>query len=383
MLDQFEKRVLGLVDVLEHEHGRRVEGETLRLLAGGPGDLLLAALPVHGLEHPGGQTEQIGHGLVLAADDELLDRLVERIVVGDARRALHHLGERPVGDAFAVGQRPSAEDRCAVEQLRELVCEAALAHARLAVEGEDMRAPVADGTVERASEQVELDVAPHTRRAEATCRRAVALRSERAPDPDRFGAPLEAERPDVLDLNATEGEAVRGGPDQNLVPTGSLLQASGDVDRVARCKRRIAVVRDHLARLDSDPRLELELANGVENGEPCPDCAFGVVLVRLRDPERRHDCITGELLDDPAVRRDAVRDLVEELRNATANNFRVTPLDERGRLDEIGEQHGRKLPLHAANTTEKGPAAERAGPSSGLFYRVAILATICCWWKKR
>ena len=52
----------------------------------------------HRLEHARREPEQVGDRLVLAARAELLDRLVERVVVGDPGRGLDHLGERPVRD---------------------------------------------------------------------------------------------------------------------------------------------------------------------------------------------------------------------------------------------------------------------------------------------
>ena len=120
VLDQLEQRLLGPVDVLEDEHERLRVGQLSRPLAGGPGDLLLAALALDGLEHAGGEAEQVGDRLVRAALAELLDRDLERVVVGDARRVLDHLGERPVRDALAVGQRAPGEDRRALERLEEL-----------------------------------------------------------------------------------------------------------------------------------------------------------------------------------------------------------------------------------------------------------------------
>ena len=71
-----------------------------------------------------------------------------------------------------------------------------------------------------------------------------------------------------------------------------------------------------------------------------------VVLVRERDAERRHHGVAGELLDDAAVRRDAVRDLVEEARQARADDLGVGARDELRRADEVDEEHRRELALH-------------------------------------
>ena len=102
MLDQLEQRLLAPVHVLEDEHERLRLGELLRPGARGPRDLLLRALALDGFEHADGEPEQIGDRLVLAVVAQLLLRLVERVVVGDPGRRLHHLGERPVRDALAV-----------------------------------------------------------------------------------------------------------------------------------------------------------------------------------------------------------------------------------------------------------------------------------------
>ena len=85
MLDQLEQRLLRPVNVFEYEHERLLLRHSLRPLARGPGDLLLAALRVNGLEHAGGEAEQVGDHLVLAGDAELLDRDVERVVVRRSR----------------------------------------------------------------------------------------------------------------------------------------------------------------------------------------------------------------------------------------------------------------------------------------------------------
>ena len=118
MLDQLEQRLLGPVDVLEDQHERLRLSHPLGPLARGPGDLLLAAVAGDRLEHAGGEAEQVGDGLGRAAVAELLERDVERVVVGDARRGLDHLGERPVRDALAVRERAAAEDGGALERRR-------------------------------------------------------------------------------------------------------------------------------------------------------------------------------------------------------------------------------------------------------------------------
>ena len=92
------------------------------------------------------------------------------------------------------------------------------------------------------------------------------------------------------------------GPIRSSPGLRRLLEARGDVDRLAGREGRLGLVRDDLAGLDADARLQLELADGVEDREPGAHGALGVVLVRLRNAERGHHRVAGELLDDPAVR---------------------------------------------------------------------------------
>ena len=68
------------------------------------------------------------------------------------------------------------------------------------------------------------------------------------------------------------------------------------------------------------------------------DGALGVVLVRLRDAESGHDRVAGELLDDAAVRGDAMRDVLEERVDAPAHDLGIAHCDELGRADEIDEE---------------------------------------------
>ena len=176
VLDQLEQRLLGPVDVLEDEDQRLRLGHQLRPFARGPGDLLLAALAVNRFEHASGEPEQVGDRLCGAALAELLDGDVERVVVGDVRGALDHLGQGPVGDALAVRETPAVEDGRSFERGEELVGQAALADARLAVDRDEVRAAVALGAREGVLEQIELVVPADERRD-----RHASLRGERRP----------------------------------------------------------------------------------------------------------------------------------------------------------------------------------------------------------
>ena len=66
----------------------------------------------------------------------------------------------------------------------------------------------------------------------------------------------------------------------------------------------------------------------------------------LRHAERGHHGVAGELLDDAAVLDDAVRDRLEEPRDAATYDLRVGARDEPGRVDDVDEQHRCELSLH-------------------------------------
>ena len=86
VLDEVEERRLGPVDVLEEQDQRLHVRDALHHLARSPGDLLRAALAVERLHQAGGETEDVRDRLLGAALAQLLERLLERVVVGDARR---------------------------------------------------------------------------------------------------------------------------------------------------------------------------------------------------------------------------------------------------------------------------------------------------------
>ena len=86
-------------------------------------------------------------------------RLVGRLVVGDARRRLHHLRERPVRDALAVRQAAADQDGRALDARDELAREPALPDAGISVDREERRTPVAHRARERVLEKLELGLA--------------------------------------------------------------------------------------------------------------------------------------------------------------------------------------------------------------------------------
>jgi hypothetical protein len=89
--------------------------------------------------------------------------------------------------------------------------------------------------------------------------------------------------------------------------------------------------------------------HAVQNGQRGANRALRVVLVRLRDPEGGHHGVAGELLDDPTVRRHAVRDALEVRLHAAPHDLGIGTRYERGGVDEIDEQDRGELAFHASS----------------------------------
>ena len=93
------------------------------------------------------------------------------------------------------------------------------------------------------------------------------------------------------------------------------------------------------------------------------ECAERIVFVRDRDPEDGHDRVADELLDRPAVALDDPPQVFEVPPHARTQRLRIRRLAERGRADEIAEEHGDDLPLLARRLRGQRGAAGAAEPS--------------------
>src|SRR5207247_8954428 len=108
----------------------------------------------------------VGGGAGAAGGPKLADGLLDRIVVGDTRRDLDHLGERPVGDPLAVREAAAGEDRRSLDTGQELAREAALADTWVAVDREEVGTLVALCAREGVGKQLDLLLPPDERRAD-------------------------------------------------------------------------------------------------------------------------------------------------------------------------------------------------------------------------
>ena len=346
VLDQIEQRRLGPVDVLEEEDERLDVGDALHHLARGPRDLLRAPLALERLHQAGCEPEHVCDCLLGTALAELLERFFQRVVVGDAGRGFHHLPERPVGDTLAVRQGASDEDARPLHAVEELTREPALADARLAVDGEQVRAAVAEAALERVLEQLELVVPPDERRPRTDRPTRPVDHVDHAPGPQRSVDALQLDRAGILDDETSCRQPIRRRPDKDLTGTRRFLQARSQVHGLARRERGLGVVDDDLTCFDPDPRFQLQIVHRSAHREGSACRAKGVVLVRLRNAERRHHGVARELLDDAAVLLDAPRDHLEEARDAAPHDLGVSAPHETRGVDDVDEQHRCELALH-------------------------------------
>src|SRR6266508_2359934 len=136
---------------------------------------------------------------------QLRERLCRRIVLRDSGAHPHHLGERPVRDAVAVGEAAAAMPpdvlNEAVDVLLELPGQARLADAGYTDHRDEARAPVVRGRVEQVLDEPELPIAADERRLEPDRATLAAPRpddSRRTPELDRLRFPLQPVRTRVL-----------------------------------------------------------------------------------------------------------------------------------------------------------------------------------------
>ena len=210
-----------------------------------------------------------------------------------------------------------------------------------------MRTPATDGSLECVREQVELRLAPDQWCGHRHGRGLRAIGSaDDAPGGDGLDASPDVDRIDFLDLDAVERKAAGSGADQDLARRRRLLQPSGQVDGLAGCEGRVGGLHDHLAGFDADARLQLELLDAFQDPDAGAHRPLRVVLVGLCHAEGGEHGVARELLHDPAVRHHAMGDQIEEPRHPPPDDLGVGGGDERGRIDQIDEQHGGELALH-------------------------------------
>ena len=269
----------------------------------------------------------------------------------------HHLGERPVRDALAVGEAAAAMPPDgvgdAVDVLLELPAEPRLADAGDA--GDRRRAARLRSSarrVEQLLDEAQLAVAADERRLETGRLRwppRAGDDAQRAPQPDRLGLALELVLARVLEHDRRLGRAPRRLADEQRAGLGRCLDARGRVDEVARdhalARRRRAstaaspVSTPARARSSGAPTSSPSAETAATRSSAGAHRALGVVLVCDRRPPHGHHGVADELLDGAAVELDQPPCGVEVAREELAHLLGVARLGERREADEVGEEH--------------------------------------------
>ena len=374
MLDEVEEARIGPLQVLEDEHGGGAVGDAFEEPPPGGEQLV----PLESLRSV--SLEECGHArlhpaaLRIVADqlDERRRQLppneLRRRIVLDPCPASHHLGERREGHAVAVGGRTSGMPGHGrghpLQVLTELPGEAALADSGNPGDRHETAASLNDDGVEQADELAQLllaaDEGPVVRTAAASRPRRTP--GDRAVGLDRLRTASNLDLADRLVAGSLAGERVRGGVDQQ--PTGwrVALEAGGGVDEVAG-DHALADRAERDRRLPGGDRRAggqrgarcgtREPSDGIDQRQPGPDRAVGVVLVCHRRTPHGHDRVADELLDRAAVRRDDGAGSLEVARLHGADLLGIEPLREGREADDVTEQHRHAASLRGRSLSRR------------------------------
>jgi hypothetical protein len=146
-VDVLERRIRGCTSAMRSITSRAAQAISRGLRSPSRASIRPAASPSTSASSPRHSTR------------ELLERL-QRIVVRDPSCRFDHLGQRPVGDAFAVRQGTSHEHASPAPHRRGTRVRVGLPDARLAVDGEYVGATVPKAAVERVLKEPSSDWRP-------------------------------------------------------------------------------------------------------------------------------------------------------------------------------------------------------------------------------
>ena len=253
---------------------------------------------------------------------------------------------RPVRKAPADAERGVL--RASLEPRPQLAQEAALAHAGLAEDDRELRLPAVDRALVCVAKSFELVTASDERPLVGAAGPDRRQCPDEQPAGDGLALPLRVDVLQLAELERTPGRLRGPLAHDDLAGVRSLLEARAHVHGVPGDERAVRVgVDDHLAGVHADPQRErrVELGETLAHRERGMERTLGVVLQRRGSAERRHDGVAGELLDGATDPLDLLGHRREEPVEQHPHRLGVG-LADGGRPDEIGEEHGRDLPLH-------------------------------------
>ena len=383
VVDQIQERRVGPVHVLEDDEDRVSLGEVLDEHPRGElevDDLVGRFVEPEAEDHAevprgflrfGFGVEGGDGGRKLGAGD------VDAVVLVDVGDLSDDLACGAVRRAFFVRQAPAPQRDAAghLDVPRQLASEARLADPCRAEDRHEVRPRRIDRPAPDAGEDLELVVATDERSARHRARTGGVERCEHLPRGDRLTLALGLDRLQLLELERVTDQLVRLSPDQHAAGGRCVLQACRGVGNVTgreRLTRRRVDRDDGLPGTHRSPELEIEpgmrdvqFVDALDDRERRSNGPIGVIGLRERRPEHRHDRITDVLLDGPAIVLDPLPRVVEVELVAIADVLGVGAVGARRRTDDIDEQHGDELPfllvlglLGAAGRAEPGAVGE-------------------------
>ena len=333
VLHEVEQRRVGPVQILEKEDDGCLGGHQLEEPPPRGEEILLVG------RSPLRKTEEVGEprldpAALVRIGYVFFDRYAELrpcglggLVLENPRSHPHHLRQRPVGDALAVGEAatcvpPDVVDQ-AVRVLVELPAEPRLPDPGNADHRDGPGLALVSGCVECLPHEPQLDISPDERRLQ-TCEPLATAQTrrdpQRPPQVDRPGLSLQLALSGVLIRDRGVGHPQRRLTDKDASGCGLGLDARRRVDEVSG-DHPLTLGADGNCRFPCDdsgaqpefrePRLGSEGGDLADQVEGCPHGALGVVLLRDRSAPDRHHRIADELLDGPAVAADDTPGRVE------------------------------------------------------------------------
>ena len=294
-----------------------------------------------------------------------------RVPLADPAGRPRHVEHGHVRDGRPVGEASPLEigDAAVRQAVAELEQEPGLADAGFPDDPDGLSPALHDGG-EEVLQGLELSIAAdevaEPARPVTLERRASRAHAEEAEHDDRLGAAPHGDGSHALAADVALDEPPRRLADQDGARLGGLLEAGRQVRRVAdrgvvhpqvvadRAHDHEAGVKPHahgerdiLARRDGNWPLA-ERARDTERRERSPP---RVILMGQRGPEERHEPVAEELVDGALVAVDLGEGGLEELVDEDVHALRPQPFRQRGRADQVAEEHGDWLALafqHAA-----------------------------------
>jgi hypothetical protein len=295
------------------------------------------------------------------------------VAAREAGRPLQAVDHRMQGATAEEGRALEPEGRLALSRNAppDLVSEAGLADAGFAREDDDLpRTPPCDLPPLGGGGQLGLPA--HQGRQPLLVRCAepglACATPHRPPGANGIPEALHRAAAQVHALEEPAGQRLYFGTDHHLVGFGDGLQARREVGSRPRDGPGVSgpgvALDDDVPRGDSDAaggRREVAAATrlaaeGLDDLQRRTDRPLGVVLVRARPSEARHDAVAQHLVDVTAEARDHLAAGIVEAAQDVPHLLGIEPRGELGRADEIAEHHGQVAPLPRA----RGPRPVRA-----------------------